>query len=252
MRKFFYLSVILPLALSCSSEMKNVRSDLETSNLKGKVWKIEKTVHNALGKPVCPAAEKDECNNSVFVYNKNGYLTELSELDENGNISSSSKYIYSSKDLCKEIEKYSGNAPKGKEVNVYKNGQLKEVMSFNEQGEPETICSYDYTGQDLTAGKIMNKAGELISSFRNEYSNGQLCKQIALDKSGNPVSITTFIRNEKNDIVEYRVSTPKADSEFKVINEYEYDNLGNWVKKTQKYDGEIVGIVMRNITYYNS
>jgi len=252
MKKLLIILSVVVISISCKTGNTGTKSDLEASNLKGQVWKVEKVVHNAMGKTVCPAAEKAECNNSVFVYGKNGYLIESSEIDEDGKVSESSKYLYGGSDLCKGIEKYAANVLKGKEINTYKNGKLTEVRVFNEQGETESILTYEYSGSELTGGKVFNKAGELISSFRNEYSNGRLIKQTSLDKSGSPSSVTSFIRNEKNDVIEYHVLTPQDNNEFKVINEFEYDNQGNWIKKTQKYDGQIVGIVMRNITYYNS
>ena len=240
------------ITFSCKNEKSNVKSDLELANLKGKVWKIEKTVHSAVGKAVCPAAEKDGCNNSTFVYNKNGNLIESSENDDNGKTSLSIEYVYDRHDICKEIDKYSGDVLKGKEVNNFKDGQLIEVKIFKDDGYPENIFQYEYTGTEQTGGKILDGTGKVISSYRNEYLNGQVNKQIQMDKTGDPVTVTIFTRNEKNDITEYLISNPKENSEYKVTLEYEYDNEGNWIKQIQKSEGEIVAIIMRNITYFNS
>jgi hypothetical protein len=252
MRNLITIFLVAILILSCRSEKIALKSDLAISNLKGPVLKIEKTVHNATGKIVCPAAEKSECTNSIFIYNKEGNLTESSEIDENGKVMLLSKFDNDNTGACKEIKRFSGDELKSREVNTFKDGLLSEVKVLDEGGKTDNIYQYEYTGTDLSGGKVLNSSGEVVSTFHNEYLNGQLRKQSSMDKQGNPSSITTFTRNDKNDVIEYLVTSPRENTEIKVINEYEYDDRDNWIKKTQKYEGEIVAIIIRNITYYNS
>jgi hypothetical protein len=84
MNKIACLSMIAIIAFSCKTEQSQVKSDLESANLKGKVWKIDKTIHDAEAKCACPAAMKTECNQSQYVYDNNGNLIESNAIDENG------------------------------------------------------------------------------------------------------------------------------------------------------------------------
>jgi len=53
-------------------------------------------------------------------------------------------------------------------------------------------------------------------------------------------------------VIESVFTKSGMNSEYKLTFDYEYDKEGNWIKKTQFYNGEIVVIIMRNITYYKS
>lgn len=48
------------IAFSCNSVQSHLKSDLEIANLKGNVWKIERTIHDTKNK--CACAIKTECN----------------------------------------------------------------------------------------------------------------------------------------------------------------------------------------------
>jgi hypothetical protein len=245
------LLLIAVFAFSCKSEKSNLQSDLEASNLKGKVWKIEKTIHSADAKSCCPAAQKDECKQALYVYNEKGFLVENSTIDDNGKILITTNYIYNRHDVCSEISKYSGDKLVEKEVNTLQGDKLTEVKVFNEDGTNENIIKYEYSDNEITDGTTLNSAGEVISSFHNEYINGQLNSQTQKDHNGDITTITRYKRNSHNDVIETIFINPKINTEYKITFDYEYDNEGNWTKQIQLYNGEIAGIIMRNITYYN-
>jgi len=138
----------------------------------------------------------------------------------------------------------------GKEVNVHEDGKISEVIAFNENGIKEKICKYEYSNNELSGGKILNKAGNVVTSFQNEYKNGQLVSQTEKDSIGEILSIVNYKWNTQNDKIETITNFPKAESKYQLIYEYEYDEAGNWVKQTQLFNGEVVKIVMRDITYY--
>jgi hypothetical protein len=244
--------MIVIIAFSCKSEQSVLKSDLELANLKGKVWKIDKTFHDANGKCSCPAATKTECNQSQYVYDKEGNLTESCTIDENGKININTKYIYDRPGVCSEIDKYSGEQLIGKEVSVLDGTKVTGYKIYNENGINETTLDYEYTGDEISEEKTLNNTGEVISSVKNEFINGQLVSQTEKDNNGEVKSITRYKRNDNNDIVEYLISVPKDNKEYLIKYEYEYDSEGNWVKQTQLYNGQIVSIILRNIEYFNS
>lgn len=239
------------IVFACNSENSKPETDLAGANLKGKVSKIQKTIHDANAIPCCPAAEKSDCKEAIYVYNEKGFITESSNLDVDGDIQETSKYIYDKNDACTEIEKYSGDQLIGKELNTYEGVNLIETKVFDKNGEISNINKYEYTTDGLSKGTIYNNTGEIESSFENVYVSGQLESQIEKDGSGVVVAVTKYKRNSSNDILETVYTNHKINNGSTLTFDYEYDSEGNWIKKTQVYEGEIMGIILRNIEYYN-
>lgn len=251
MKQFAGLVMVICLLLSCSSEKVNVKSDLEASNLKGKIWKIQRTIYKVGDKVKCPACQRDNDKNSFYVYDDEGKLIKCSEMDENGDTVLVYRYIYNHRGVCSEVDKYSGGKIKGKLVNLLQDGRVTEVKEYNEEGNVENIYKYKYEENEISSGKVLKTSGEIVSSFNYEYLNGQICSQIEKNGTGDLWTITKYKRNSNNDIIETTKSYPKDANEYKPTFEYEYDNQGNWVKQTQFYEGQIAGIVVRNITYFD-
>lgn len=250
MKKSAVLVMIAIIAFSCKSEQSHVKSDLAIANLKGNVWKIDKTVHNANGACVCPAATKTECNQAKYVYDKKGKLLVSCTIDENGSTNDSSSYIYNRRGLCSEIAKFSGKKPIGKEVAVVQDGRVTGYKIYNESGIIATTRNYVYSGDEISEEKTLNRDGVVISTIENEYLNGQLVSQTNKDDKGNVQSIYKIKRNASNDIIEYHIIIPTDNKEYQLLYEYEYDSAGNWIKQTRFYDGQIENIVTRNIEYF--
>jgi YD repeat-containing protein len=250
MKKTEILSIILIIVFSCKPEQSRLKSDLVLANLKGNVWKIDKTVHNANGACVCPAAMKTECNQSKYVYDTKGNLLVLCTVDENGEINDSSSYVYNRQGRCTEIARFSRKKSAGREVPVFQGGRVAGVKIYNEKSAIETALDYVYSGDEISEEKTLNSDGEVIVSVSKEFLNGQLVVQTEKDNSGNVQTIRKFKRNESKDVVECLILIPKDNKEFKFTYEYEYDAAGNWIKQTRFYDGQIENIVVRNIEYY--
>ena len=70
MKQLAGLLFVVFFAFSCNSRNSDIselsKSDLASANLKGKVWKIQKTIHRVGDNCRCPAAERDECNQASF------------------------------------------------------------------------------------------------------------------------------------------------------------------------------------------
>jgi antitoxin component YwqK of YwqJK toxin-antitoxin module len=250
MKNFVSLILITFIAFSCKSTQSHLKTDLEVANLKGNVWKIDKTIHNANGNCVCPAAMKTECNQSKYVYDKKGNLLESFTIDENGSINDSSKYVYNRRGVCSEIARFSGK--KSKEVPVLQGERVTGIKIYNENGIIEATLNYVYSGDEISEEKTLNSNGELVSSVQKEYLNGQLVSQTEKDNNGNVQTIRKFKRNASNDVVEHLIILSKDNKEYKFTYEYEYDSAGNWIKQTRFYDGQIENIVLRNIEYFKS
>jgi hypothetical protein len=252
MKKILGIPALVLFLISCSGEKTVSKSDLQAANLKGKVVQIDKTFHDAAAKCVCPAAQKDECNKSIFTYDEKGNLKETSEIDDNGNVMVNTKYVYNRKGQCQEANHYSSEKLVGKELTCYKDKKATGIQVFNEEGLLEKSYNYKYEGDQITEEQTVDSEGKVIGTLSNEFGNGQLVSQTRRDTEGNLLSVTKYTRNINNDIVEILISVPKDKAEYKLTLEYEYDEQGNWTKQTQLYNGEIQNITIRNITYANS
>jgi len=253
MKQLAYLLITTFIIFSCKSEKYNHQSDLQASNLKGKVWKVEKTIHNADEKiTTCPCGEREDCKQALSVYNEKGNLDEYTTIDIDGKILVTSRYSYDRNDLCKEIHRYSGEKLVGKELNIFRGDKLIEVKVINADEVTENVYKYEYSGNEVSDGTTLSTSGEIVGSFHNEYSDGQLDSQTKKDNTGNITVITKYKRNTHNDVTESIYTNHSLNSEYKLTFDYEYDSKGNWIKQTQLYNGKIVAIIMRNITYYNS
>jgi hypothetical protein len=252
MNKSVILLMIAFIAFSCKPEHSHLKSDRIIANLKGNVWKMDKTIHDAKGNCVCPAAMKNECNQSKYIYDKKGNLLVSYTIDENGSINDSSRYIYNRRGLCSEITMFSGNKSIGKEVPVLQGKKVTGVKIYNEKGSIETILDYVYSGDEISEEKTLNSNGELVSSVQKEFLNGQLVSQTEKDSDGNVQTTRKFKRNASNDVVECLIVLSKDNKEYKFTYEYEYDSAGNWIQQTRFYEGKIENIVVRNIEYYKA
>ena len=235
-------------AFSCKSEQSRLKSDLASDNLKGKVWKIDKTIHSTGN--TCGCVLKTDCNQTKYVYDEKGNLLAWYTIDEYGLINDSTDYNYNKRGVCSEITMFSKNKPVGKQMPVIKGGKITGYKIYNENGILETTLSYVYSGDEITEEKTLNEKGEVISSVQKEILNGQLVAQTEKDNAGNVISTSKFTRNANNDISECLTVIAKDNKEFKLTYEFEYDNAGNWIKQTQFYDGAIINIIIRNIEYF--
>jgi hypothetical protein len=153
MEKILSLLLIAVFVFSCKSEKSSIQSDLEASNLKGKIWKIDKTIHDASGGCACPAAMKTECNKSQYVYDKMGNLIESCTIDENGDINISTEYIYNRRGVCSGINRYSGEKLVGKEVPVLQGTKVVGYKIYDGDGNNETTLNYKYSGDKISEEK---------------------------------------------------------------------------------------------------
>jgi hypothetical protein len=248
MKQSVSLLIILFFAFSCKQTQQIQKSDLVSENLKGNVWKIEKTIHTTGNK--CGCVLNDECNKSKKIYDNKGNLLTLYTIDEFGNTNDSTDYIYNRKGVCSEIIRFNGKNMVEREVPVLKNNKITGYKIYNESGTIEATLNYLYSGDEIAEEKTLNSKGEIVSFFLKEYNNGQLVSQTEKNGNGEILSVSRFIRNENNDIIERIVFVSRDNTEYKFKYEYVYDNTGNWIQQTRLYNGQIENIVIRNIEYF--
>jgi len=237
------------LIIGCNSK----RNDLEESNLKGKIWKIQESSFKGeekFGK--YQIGDKNYWGHSLYIFNEDGNIIESLNLDRMGNTVSQSKYIYDGNNNCVEIETYEVDKLASKQINTIENNKESEVKIFDKDGNLTNFYKYNYSGDVISGGSILNKNAEPTGTFNNEISKGLLIKQTVKDSIGEVTYITSFKRNPNGDVIEQVTIHPKDTSEQKYIFQYEYDDKKNWTKQYQfDKEGKIEDIIVRNIVYYD-
>jgi hypothetical protein len=251
MKITFVSLAIVVFAISCNSESVIMKTDLDLSNLNGKVWKVEKRIHDASVGCVCPSAQ-DECDQSLTIYDKKGNIAQSFDIDPNGDTAVHLKYLYNKNGICTRIEKFSKERLIGKEVPVFQRGKLIKLKVLDENAECVTTYNYKYSGNDVSQIEAKDAEGELLNKTVYENKDGKLVSQTETGKDGKVRSNARYIKNENNDNIEMLFSVAGDTSVYRVTYQYEYDAMGNWTKQTKYFKNEISSVVLRNITYYES
>jgi len=246
---FFFFAVVV---ISCNQETPIVQSDVESANLKGKVWRVEKTIFEAKSKCSCPAAQRAENNKTKYVYNRNGNLIESYTLTDEGDTSLSKTYTFNRHGLCTGVNKFQGTSFVGKEIPVFQGAKLTGYKIFDKDGISEMTMDYVYSGEQIAEEKTLDSRGRVLSSTQNEFVNGQLFSQTERDSLGQVKFIQRYKRNSFGDLTEVLISMQNDTASYRLSFEYEYDKAGNWTKQTRFYDNQIESIVVRNIEYYEN
>ena len=250
MKEYAAFFITALFVTSCNSE-RTIDSDLAASNLKGKIIKIEKIVYKSEETPKCPCGGVIDNRQTRFNYNEKGNLTESSVIDEDGNVVTVSKYIYDRHDVCSGVKRFSGEKLTESEINIINKKRVTRTRVLDEMGKVESIIKYEYSGNQITGGQTLSSDDVVVSSFKNEYENGQVALRTDMDNLRKLSTETRYERNSGNDITWYTVTNKTDNNEYRIAFEYEYDDHGNWTKQTQRYNGAILGIIIRNITYSN-
>lgn len=249
MKKLAELFFIAIIAISCNTK----KTDLEESNIKGKVWKIQETSFKGeekFGK--YQIGDKNYYGHSLYIFNERGNLIESQVLDRKGKPEDISKFTYNEDNLCIEISAFEDNELKSKQINSFQGKKLVEAKLYDKKGALENTYRYDYRGNVITHGKILNKLGRTVNTFENDLSNELLNSQTVKDSINQVISITKYKRNKNNDLIETLANYPKDSTKYEYTFDYEYDKKNNWTKQYQfDKEGKIESIKVRNIVYYN-
>lgn len=251
--KNLWLFVFVILSFSCSKP----RNSYDHLNLKGKVWKIQQSSYEGIEKN--GEYEIGDNNYSGFyqyVFNESGNLIEFSDHYEDGDIYEIRKYNYNEDDLCTEIIHYEDEDEDDinlREVGILVNGKVSGWKVYNADEELVHTVNYTLVGDLISAveGEVINEEDVEKYSYENEFNKGQLVKQTVYDNEGDISSVATYERNSNQDIVKTHHYYPKDTTNRIYKSEYEYDEVGNWIRQN-KFDevGLIDEIIIREIEYY--
>jgi hypothetical protein len=194
----------------------------------------------------------------LATYNDQNKLEEFNYYDGLGNIQYTTKHRYDKNG--NEIEYiYNSNKSYIKKNNIYNsNNQLIEKNEFNKNNEIDNNYTYRYD----TSGRLIEENclfnGKTINKKIISYNpKGEKIESTEYDRESNVLCKESFAYNKEGALIEHLATWNKYyDAKpLKLIEYYEYDSRGNWIKKivttvrsTTALPSEY-SIIERKITY---
>ena len=251
------------------------QSDLKNEKLAGKVKQIKYEEYDASeydGKITMERPKKNKIR--VVKYNENGNMTESLTLNNSGGV------------IYKELYKYDNNSNKI-QVDIYQGSEVLSWIAFlkyDENGnkieqvmykpstnveEFVTYFKYDNIGKLIeeyspvkstklkydSLGNCIEKGiynGKILTKrfFYKQDENKNIVETLETDASRNPINKYNYKYNTNGLIVERLNFHGKANKfECKDVYTYEYDNLGNCIKKISRENGNYT-VSIYEIQYY--
>lgn len=280
MRKtiFTLMGFAVCLLVSCTQE----KNDLEKYHLKGNVKSIMTKYFNAVEKfgEVAPGDCYYYGDNELVCFNRDGFITEKTSYDCDGDIRNKRVYEYDSDNLLSNVTFYKVDwrHPNGyldsKEIHEYnEKRQLVQLIGYDSNGVEKLKFIYEWDGKNIV--KTMIYQNEMLSLVQvDEYNGNSKVKSVVTDSDGKEIERLEYENNRLSKRVqEDYTATYKyndkglccatenarlssvyfSSSEGKSFTyEYEYDQKGNWIKRTEKDSQTKIAtiITIREITYY--
>lgn len=275
-KNLFLIGLVAFVTIGCSTKSDDPKKWYEVS---GNVKSIRTTGYEAIEK-FGEISEGDvlyDYDNNMIMFNKDGYITDISYYNHGGNLKRKSVYVYDGDNKVLKINHYNGD---GDNIG-------RTVYTYNEDGNPIKVVEYDKSSKIINTLKSEYDGDKCIKSqFFNEYSEGDytiyeyngtsMVKSVEYDKNGKKIGVYDEFENDKmTKHVTPQFTTNLTYNEkglcSSIINgllnknnsyifwkgksyvyEYEYDDKGNWVRKVEKQmnSKKAEHIFVREIEYY--
>lgn len=238
------------LLLSCGS----AKNDLETLNLKEKVWKVKEYVYYGKEEFGEYKTGSKAYGHKLFEFNEDGNISVFQSLENDGDVYYQEDYIYGNEGVYSQIRHLEDGDLTGKTVTSIEEGKIIREEYFDEDGELYSETKYTYDGDNIDTRFYKRKGTKTWSILEYEYSSGKITRQVLKDSNDLALRIYSFERNKYGDPIKESTEIPKDTGEATVYfdtYEYEYDEKGNWIKKLHfRENGDIDKIHLRNIVYF--
>ena len=276
LRDLFFCMIVAMTICSCGKQ----QNDLTWQEACGNVKSIRTTGYEATEK-FGEISEGDVLYgidvNSLIEFNKDGYITEVSNYDQSGDLSQKSVYVLDGDGKVTKIYKYNGDGDEiGRTVYTYnENKKVTKIVDYDKSGKVNYTQKLEWNGDKVTKNQFINEYSEGNYNM-NEYKGNTLVKSVQYDKTGKPTGEYTEYENDKikkivtkdfniiltyNDkglcssIVNGRLFSTNSYYRAKgesYTYDYECDDKGNWVRKIErmKASKKATRIFVREIEYF--
>lgn len=196
----------------------------------------------------------------------------IAEIRKNPGMQHEIRFVYEA-DLMVSEERWTNNRRKSKTSYVYNSDKLKiKEILFDANDKLVYTATFEYEDNRIALEIYRNEQNEVVRKSTFAYDdNGNIIFQSKLENN-TPEVIEQNTYNENNQLVEQIVSENGTliwqqnysyDKNGKVIEsmsfdrikresisyQYEFDNKGNWIKRTMIVDGKPKQLFSRNISY---
>ncbi|MCE3225682.1 MAG: hypothetical protein K0S32_233 [Bacteroidetes bacterium] len=286
-KTYFLLYIIAVIFSSCGSKIKPDKTSLQQEGLRGKVKKItqiEKTASYELVNGDTTFIFQNYFSDDSFIlsYDEKGNSTERISFNSDGTVDE--KYIYKFNTegrLTEIIITDSLDKPKDKCTWKYDsegNAVEKNMFMNDEHKNQRLIADYD-DNFNVTEQKLYSHSNELCFVYRFEYNEKGYktqwqvldpedmgifqCNKYSYDDKGNLItediyefgdelkSKKIFNYDSKNNLTrEQNKHATKKTFDEDLVYKYEFDSIGNWIKKTIYKNGSLSSVIEREFEYY--
>jgi len=235
-----------PTNLSVAEQKK---SDVAVQGLKGKVEVMSESILPVEG-------PKKVLSKTVFKYDANGNMTELSNLKSDGKVNSTIRYTYDASGILikEETKSGNGNVVLVSSIKTDAKGNKIEQQDVRPTGDAvfnfKYYYKYDKKGQ-LTERIGYRGSGSILFKYIFNYDDaGNRIEWIQKGPDTSIVGKVIYKYNEKNNLTEQTEYNGNESVKANYTYSYEFDKKNNWIRRKKMQDGKVVEIKERDVKYY--
>ncbi|MBQ9311927.1 MAG: hypothetical protein IJ213_02660 [Bacteroidales bacterium] len=280
---FKYSVCVFSIIFFFTSCQTNEKTDVENAGLKGNVKSVREISYEAFGNADTlvkgDIISTNDSKNCFISYNRNGYITNVTEYDEyneknstwlyrydkkgerilnsvflspNNEVIDSISYIYGKYRQAKEYVRYSeGEVVKKFQRTFDKKGNITSEKILTSDNSIERISKFLYSNDLLKEVQVLDDNNNILSECYYTYDNKKNMSSMTLfggDKKY--ISKGKYLYNKEGFISCEVISRPGyTDLNLNYI--YTTDAKGNWVQRIMLSDNEAYKITTRQIEYYD-
>ncbi|MBP5328190.1 MAG: hypothetical protein J6Y98_09825 [Bacteroidales bacterium] len=253
------LILVAAILFSTSVAMAQNRTDVAIDGLHGKVKNVTKITYEARTDFEGVTSEGDILERLETTYNSKGWRKTMAYISPEADIIFRSRFKHDGFGLA-TVEQIVDNNEKviGRTYFSYDaQNKLKETWVEDEERQIESRTTLRYDEQGRLAQRSLNDAaGNIYKREVFTYSGVNVSKKVVYDAKGKKMQEWRYDYDENNEpVTQTLFDYSEAETEMYItIFQYEYDNHGNWTRRTESelQDGDPVMqyIVTREIEYF--
>ncbi len=254
-----------------------LKTDLEKNHLKGKVKTLTESTYEVVNYGA--AGQQATMKGKVATnYNEKGYITTIGKSGKDGIVHPFSINVYDKNDVLTGTDFLKDDSIHTERTLFAYNdkGLTITEKEYDAENKLSRTISYEYDKAGrLTSEKILAVSPKEKKEFRHKYDDKQNTVEYAgylngkpgfhitfkCDGNGNSIEETFYAANgsldytqqnkyNANNLLAEKINTSAGGTVVKTTIVYDFDNTGNWTKKSTRKDGQLTDIVTRIIEYY--
>lgn len=219
-------------------EMKKVKTSTETTFL----------VRHQNGK-----TEKIKGPAFALTFDKNGNLTQAIDYNPNGSQEGISTFEYDQHGN-KIKETYQSQKSSSLFTYKYQYSNGRKTQEERHEGNGGAVIRKNFTydnKQNISEISEYESDGRLYrrTTFKYDEKNNKT-EEARYNADGSLSSRTTYKYDDKGNQTEYVLYSEENVKEDSATYQYEYDQYGNWTKRTKTKNGSVQEIIERQVTYF--